>query len=60
MENYNVQLTGSPLEIAAKKKAIEAIIKLSSDDSKRIVEIMKNPKALAMLKSKWLMLKAMF
>lgn len=71
MEKYEINLTGSPLEIMAKKAAIDALakmnktdrdtvsllVKLPQDDKDRIGELVKNRKALDMLRDNWTALK---
>ncbi len=52
-ETFYVELEGSPLEIIAKKAAIQAILSISADDRKRVVQVLKNSKALAALKQYW-------
>ena len=59
-EKYTIELSGSTFEIAAQKVAINAVVNLSADHRPRIVEIMKNEKALKAIKDKWSFLKAMF
>ncbi len=68
---YKIELTGSPIEIMAKKAAIDALVKMNKqdrdtvsqlvqlpqDDKDRMGELIKNRKALDMLRDNWTALK---
>jgi len=48
------------IELDKKTRILQAAAKVPMEDLERVGEIVKNPKALAGLKSHWAMLKAMF
>lgn len=50
----------TPHRLKDKETLLKAISNLEAEDQQRIIDIAKNPKALAALKENWTLLKGMF